>query len=167
MHGGPAFSDPSHADFWKASTAGELFLLRGFDEDGAAQLSPRHAHIAPGSVLDPVITIWRVGECLLHAERLATRLESEQVEVLIQWSGLDGRHIASLDRPRFWDSSPTASADTTDAYSLVEASTISGALPRIVLGLTEPLFVLFGFLELPESTIATELDRMRGRRAGS
>ena len=28
--------------------------------------------------------------------------------------------------------------------------------------LTEPLFVLFGFLELSESTIATELDRLRG-----
>jgi hypothetical protein len=164
MHGGRAFSDPAHADFWRASTAGQLYLLRGFDEDAVAQLSPQRAQIAPGSILDPVIAIWRIGECLLHAERLANRLGSDQVEVLLRWSGLAGRRISSLTQLRFWNAERTASEDEAEAYTRLETATISATLPRIVHDLTGPLFVLFGFLEVPEDLIATELDRLRGRR---
>ena len=163
MHGGAVFTDAAHADFWRASTAGELYLLRGFDEDAAAELSAQHSHIAPGTVLDPVLAIWRVGECLLHAERLAARLGSDNVEVLVHWSGLKGRRIASLVQPLAWSSSGSASSDWADSRIVVGSSSISATLPQIVLRLTEPLFVLFDFLEIPESTVATELDRMRGR----
>jgi hypothetical protein len=163
MHGGPAFSDPAHADYWRASTRGQLYLQRGFDEDAVAQLSPQHRNIEPGSMLDPIITVWRIGECLLHAERLASQLNSERIEVLVQWSGLAGRHIASLDRLRFWNSARTATEDAAASRMLIDTPTISPARPSIVHELTAPVFALFGFLEVPEEVIATELDRLRGR----
>jgi hypothetical protein len=162
MHGGKVFSDPAHADFWRASTAGQLSLIRGFDEDAAAQLSPQYSHIKPGTLLDPILAIWRVGECLLHAERFAARLDSSAVGVLVEWTGLEGRQIASLDRHRMWNSG-TAAANSAEAHTVVDVAAIGAALPRIVLTLTEPLFVLFDFLEVPESVVTTELDRLRGR----
>jgi hypothetical protein len=164
MHGGPVFGDPAHADYWRASTHAQLYLQRGFDEDAAAQLSAHHRHIEPGSILDPIITVWRIGECLLHAERFANQLASDNVEVLVQWSGLAGRHIASLDRLRFWNSSRTATENAAQSRMLIDTPTISAALPRIVHELTSPLFALYGFLEVPEEVIATELDQLRGRR---
>ncbi len=164
MHGGPVFGDPAHADYWRASTFGQLYLQRGFDEDAAAQLSPRHRNIEPGSMLDPIITVWRIGECLLHAERLANQLNSENVEVLIQWSGLAGRHVASLERLRFWNTSRTATEDSAETRALLDTPTISPTLASTVHELTAPVFALFGFLEVPEEVIATELDRLRGRR---
>jgi hypothetical protein len=163
MHGGPAFGDPAHADYWRASVRGQLYLQRGFDEDAVAQLSPQHRNIAPGSMLDPIITVWRIGECLLHAERLANQLGSDSVEVLVQWTGLAGRHIASLDRLRFWNSSRTATEDDAQSHVLIETATIGSALARIVHELTAPVFALYSFLEVPEEVIATELDRLRGR----
>jgi hypothetical protein len=164
MSGGAVFTDAAHADFWRASTAGELCLLRGFDEDAIAQLSPQHSHIAPGTVLDPVLAIWRVGECLLHAERLSTRLGADTIEVFVHWSGLKGRSAASLGTHTAWYSSRSAESDSVMSQTVVERSALGATLPQIVHSLTEPLFVLFDFLEVPESVVATELDRLRGRR---
>ena len=58
--------EPAHSDFWRASPSGMMFLLRGYQED--EEYSPA------GTIFDFTIPIWRVAECLLHAERLAKAL---------------------------------------------------------------------------------------------
>jgi hypothetical protein len=42
---GGHFDDPAHSDFWRASEDGQLYLLRGYDEDAAQALSPAHSNL--------------------------------------------------------------------------------------------------------------------------
>lgn len=164
MRGG-TFSDAAHADFWRASGLGQLYLLRGYDEDSAAERSPSHSHLKPGVILDPVIAVWRVGECLLHAERLARRLGAKEVCIDIRWSGLEGRHIGTLEPLRRFHSSGPSQQENAHSQMTVKAEVISGALAELVRKATEPLFVQFDFFEMPIEEIERELDRMRGRSA--
>jgi hypothetical protein len=158
MHTGVGTADPAYADFWRASTTGRFFLLRGYDEDGARISN------SPGLFMDPIAAVWRVGECVLHADRVASRLDRERVEILVQWSGLSGRNLRSIDGTRHWDARRGSMAEDVEATIELETAGISAALPSIVHRLTEPLFSVFGFLEVPEDLIATELDRMRAWR---
>jgi hypothetical protein len=85
------FSDAAHSDFWRASAKGMMFILRGYDEDS----SP--ARSQPGALLEAPLAVWHVGECLLHAERLARALADEPVQVLFhaRWEGLNGRVLVT------------------------------------------------------------------------
>ena len=56
--------DSAHCDYWRAHPSGLFFLLRGYDEDAIDG-------IAPGTVIDITLPIWRVGEALLYASRIA------------------------------------------------------------------------------------------------
>jgi hypothetical protein len=162
MRGG-VFPDASHADFWRASGEGELFLLRGYDDDSAAERSQAHLHVAPGSMLDPGIVVWRVGECLLHAERLARRLGAPAVEIEVRWNELEGRRIGTLEPMlRRYHAGPCHEREVRSTMR-VASDVISGALPDLVRQLTTPLFVLFDFFEMPLEDIAREMERMRGR----
>jgi hypothetical protein len=162
MRGG-VFPDASHADFWRASGRGELFLLRGYDEDSAAERSQAHLHVAPGSLLDPGIVVWRVGECLLHAERTARRLGAPAVEVEVRWKGLEGREIGTLEPMLRRHHAGPCQEREAESTMHVATDVISGALPDLVRQLTAPLFVLFDFFEMPLEDIAREMERMRGR----
>ena len=158
------FTDPAHADFWRASEDLQLFLLRGYDEDAVAELSPQHSNVQPGHVLDPTLPVWRVGECLMHAERLAQRRKAERVSVEIHWSGLKGRSLSSLTPLRHhWYGGP-AHGDSAKAWLSVETEAIAGTLIDLVMDLTAPLFVLFDFFEMPRESIERELDALRGSR---
>lgn len=166
MRGG-AFSDPAHADFWRASGRGQLYLLRGYDEDAVAELSPRHSNIQPGSLLDPGIVVWRIGECLLHAGRMCRKLNADTVSVQVHWNGLQKRKTGSLEPMKRWFGSGTCHQEEINARLLVEGRVISSTLPELVGELTNPLFAQFDFLQLPIEQIEHELDRMRGRSPDS
>lgn len=92
------FSDGAHSDFWRASSEGKLFLLRGYQDDGH---DAQEKGIQPGTVFDFVLPIWRVAECLLHAHRLATRLAGQSASVLIRftWEGLANRVLSNWACP--------------------------------------------------------------------
>ncbi len=162
MRGG-TFSDAAHADFWRASEQGQLYLLRGYDEDSAAERSPNHSHLKPGVMLDPAIVVWRVGECLLHAERMARHLDAHSVQVDIRWSGLKGRELSTLEPLRRFFSSGTCQQESARSATLISADVIGGTLGEIVRKLTAPLFAQFDFFEMRTEDIDRELDRMRGR----
>jgi transcriptional regulator with XRE-family HTH domain len=94
---GRAFDDPAHCDFWRALPTGRLFLIRGYQEDGEETFPP-------GSILDTTLPIWRMGDALLHAERLASLLqESENSVITVRfralYSGLSGRVLRSWANP--------------------------------------------------------------------
>lgn len=80
------FADPAHSDFWRASPRGMMFLLRGYEDDSNPD------RVVPGTTFDLTLPIWRVGECLLHAERLAMQLvkDSATITFRIAWEGLLG-----------------------------------------------------------------------------
>jgi hypothetical protein len=164
MRGG-TFRDAAHADFWRASGHGQLYLLRGYDEDSAAEHPTAHSNLKPGVMLDPVIVIWRVGECLLHAERMARRLNADSVQVDICWYGLKDRVMGTLEPlRRVFDSGP-CQQETVHSAMVIKADVISGTLADLVRKLTAPLFIQFNFFEMRIEDIERELDRMRGRTA--
>jgi transcriptional regulator with XRE-family HTH domain len=89
--------DPAHCDFWRAVPSGRLFLIRGYQEDSAETFPS-------GSVFDTTLPIWRLGEVLLHAEKLATLMAKTNpadltVRLRALYTGLQGRQLRSWANP--------------------------------------------------------------------
>jgi hypothetical protein len=149
--------DAAHSDYWRASSNACLFLARGYQEDGLAE---RH----PGTILDfTTIPIWRLAECLLHAQRFALEAGGPDANVAfsIQWEGLAGRTLVSLtDR----DVDPQVCRQgSVQSYGLYSAASIRGRLPEIVQELARPLYAAFEFLDPPLSLYQEEIERMLER----
>jgi hypothetical protein len=151
------FLDPSHSDFWRASRRGQLFLIRGYEEDGENR-------VPPGQGLDITIPIWRVGECVLHSARFAAAVDAPDATVYIQvsWSGLVGRRLNTMYSRRLPPSTDaTASQDTAVGEATYRADAVRESLVDIVVDLTRPLFELFAFYELPRKVVEEELDNLQ------
>ena len=157
-----AFADPAHSDFWRVSTTGELFLIRGYDEDSLEQ---RGRPVAPGTVLDLTLPIWRMGECLLFIQRFATEADAADstVSVYCEWTELQGRTLTELRTRRHMFRDHTSSGDGYTASITLPAERISAALPEIVHELVNPLYALFDFYRPPATIYAEELGRMQRR----
>ena len=150
--------DPSLCDFWRASPAGDLYTIRGYAEDGRGGATP-------GSAIDVTLPVWRVGEGLLFAARLAeTFNEVSAVAVRCTFTGLEGRALVSLTgrRALFGDRvSQTASiALTTQAAP----QQVRDNLAEVVSSLIAPLYERFDFFQLPAALVGEEIARMRENR---
>jgi hypothetical protein len=146
--------DSAHADFWRASPAGQLFLARGYQEDGRQGSEP-------GQHLDfTTVPIWRLGECLLHAQRFALECGGSDATVAfsIRWEGLANRTLVSLtDReinPR------RCNQDTVESYAEFSAAGLRGRLPEVLQELARPLYTAFEFFDPPLSLFEEEIARM-------
>jgi Putative DNA-binding domain len=152
----------SHSDFWRASRTGNFTLIRPYDED----FSP--GKMTPGSELDPVLTIWRVGDCALHAAKIADALGySDSIELMIEWTGLSGRRLSYLDDRSRFDYAPPAPTPTRQDKVTVRlaatAASIKADLASFVIKATEDLYRGFGFFELSRQIVERELAKMQGR----
>lgn len=152
--------EPAHSDFWRASPFGMMFLLRGYQED--EEYSPA------GTIFDLTIPIWRVSECLLHAERLAKALGVAPAQIAFQfnWNGLTNRLLKSWANPRrsMWNEY-RAKQDSITSNIKVSSDQISTNLPEIVRSLTRGLYETFDFFEPPPKMIEEELAEMMGHTA--
>jgi transcriptional regulator with XRE-family HTH domain len=144
----------AHSDFWRADPEGRMFLLRGYQEDGSESFQP-------GSVLDLTLPVWRAGECLLHAQRLAGRLGSDHIRFMVRWDGLEGRKLASWSWERDVRPGRSSAQETVTSFTSVEAARIGDNLPEIVRRLVEPLYAVFDFFKPPDALYAEELAKMR------
>jgi hypothetical protein len=150
------FMDPSHRDFWRAHPAGRMFLLRGFEEDGGLE------DVTPGTALDLMLPIWRIGECLLHARRLARELGADRIEFAVRWEGLQGRRLRSLLRRDFvLPSQSVAADDHVTSQVEVRPAELEDLLPQVVRALVEPLYATFDFYRPPDDLYRVELERLR------
>jgi hypothetical protein len=154
-----SFAGPAHSDFWRASPKGMMFLLRGYQEDEEPQLA--------GKIFDVTLPIWRVAECLLHAQRLAKAFDIDSATIIFQlsWSGLSNRILKSWANPRriMWNHYQSKQ-DSTTSNIKVSSSEISTNLPEIVSSLTRSLYESFDFFEAPQKMIEEELATMRGTK---
>jgi len=150
--------DAAHSDFWQASPEGLMFLLRGYQEDSSPPQTP-------GTIFDLTLPIWRVGECLLHAERLAAELTDKPASIRFQvtWRGLNGRTLKSWAKRRLLLEDRICRQDYVTSEIVVSAERISAALPEIVSRITQPLYEAFEFFKPPLQLIQEELSEMRGR----
>ena len=151
-----ALREPGHADFWRAEPGVRMFLLRGYQEDEITGQPRAHRLTLP---------IWRVGECLLHASRMAKRVSAPSVRFLAKWDGLSGRELRSIAAPnRFLPPGRAADQNSVATYVETTAKEIDTTrLPTVVEALVSPLFELFDFFVPPLSLYVEELDKMQHR----
>lgn len=149
--------DGAHADFWRASPAGLLFLARGYQEDGR-QGTTQGVHLDVTTV-----PIWRLAECLLHSQRFALEYggPDSTVAFSVRWEGLADRTLVSVtDRevtPR------RCNQDVVESYGEFAAAGLRGRLAEVVQELARPLYAAFEFFDPPLSLYEEELKRMLDR----
>lgn len=161
----PDARDPGHADFWRVHPEGLAFLIRGYQEDGLSGENSKHP-IAPGSVFDVTLPVWRVGETLLQAERLATKLfdPPSTIRFRATYEGLEDRELTSVSGRRMVRDGRVARQSSISLNTHVDVRAIGPNLPEIVHPVLKPLYALFDFFDLPFSLVAEELERMRSNR---
>jgi hypothetical protein len=152
------FQDAAHSDYWRASPNGTMFLLRGYQEDGA------DSKFKPGTIFDLTLPIWRTGECLLHSARLAAALgdDSSSVTFHITWRGLRGRVLEAWAAPtRVLFGPHVAGQESVSSRIVVSADQIASILPELVMTLTTPVYEAFDFFKPSVSMVQEELAKMR------
>jgi len=157
------FYDPAHCDFWRAAPMGRMVLMRGYQED-AQETFP------PGKLFDTTLPIWRLGEALLHAARLASLIELDRekatVHFRVLFTGLTGRDLKAWASPMSVDFFGGGRSRTDEAMleATVPAAAIEPELSRYVTPLVSSLFERFGVTGISPEFIENELRRMQQSR---
>jgi hypothetical protein len=148
-----AETQPSHADYWAADPQGQLCLIRPYQED-------YEGGWASQAEIDAVLQIWRVAECVAHAERLARRLGGVRIQLMARWSGLSERRLVS--RERSLNLSPALTSIDEESTSFIETTPDAYAEePVAVLArLLQPLYRAFGLMEPQTALVAGEVSNM-------
>lgn len=153
--------DAAHSDFWRISTDGLAFLIRGYQEDGPEVAAQGFSN---GTVLDVTIPVWRCGEVLLHAQALASALGDRDADVKfhVEYTGLSARHLASVSRPRLlFDDRHTSHQAGKTLDTTVRGSMIRDQLPEILYPFLRPLYEIFSFFQLSEILVQEEITKMK------
>jgi hypothetical protein len=146
-------------DFWRADPRGRMFLSRRLQED--VESSPG---VRPAKYFELALPVWRTGECLLHASRLAPRLGADRVDLTMTWDGLAGRELSAFGSPHRWlNPGRICHEERVRTTISTEADAISDTLPDLVRALVAPLYERFDFFEAPAELYTTETERMRRR----
>jgi hypothetical protein len=134
-----------------------LFLKRGFDED---------EQIEPATGMQVTLPIWRVGEALLYAARLARLFGGDpSITLKCKYVGLRGRRLYAHDSARnFFMRDYLSHDDHAELTTTANAHEIDDNLPEIVHPLLHPLYERFSLFELSRDFVRTELDRLRRNR---
>lgn len=153
------FSDPAHCDFWRAAPTGNMFLIRGYQEDS-------NETFPAGSILDTTLPLWRMGEVLLHAERLASLLKRELDSVVTihfraMYTGLTGRVLRSWANPlsEMLIEGHAARSDEAVLETSLSSDHVEGRLAEILLPLLASLFDRFGIAGLSHGRVDSEVQR--------
>jgi hypothetical protein len=154
---------PMHLDFWRASNHGQLFLIRGYQEDN--EWPSVYTPGRPGSIFYFTLPIWRVGECLLHASNLAEQFGMNEASIRYKftWTGLVGRTLTARANENYFSPGGIAQQPELQRTGEVTTSKIRDNLPEVVFGILRPLYELFRLFELPLQTVQREIDHMLPR----
>jgi hypothetical protein len=149
---------PSHSDFWRASRQGDLYTIRGYLEDGVQ-------NVAPGTALDVTMPVWRVGEGLLFAARLAETFEGvEQILIHVRYTGLRGRALVSIDGRRMMFGDSVSQSDEITLNARATLAQVRDNLAEVLLTLLRRLYEKFAFFDLPRQLVGEEIQHLqRGR----
>ena len=141
---GPAWDDPFHADFWRASLDGKLYTIRGYIEDG--ELAKNRGRV-PGTEFSDAVPSIKIAEGLLFARRYADAFEGvEQVAIRCRFTGLEGRSLLLVDHPApFTDVGPVIHDDEVVLIGQVPLDQIEDNLIEVIYGFVKRLYERFGF----------------------
>lgn len=158
------FYDAPYLDFWRVSTAGDFFLLRGYQEDGADSQEP-------GTFIDMGLPVWRLADVIEHAVEVALNSPGKPGTVSFQteWQGLKGRHLVNWVRPTAtvrWGRVHRCRVDTVRSAAALPVTRSPDRLRASVLALVRPFYAAFD-LDDPEDLVAEELDRRDAKLGGA
>jgi len=155
-----AMSDAAHCDYWRALPSARLVTLRGYQEDGQDTF-------APGTIFDTTLPVWRLGEGLLHAARLAALLQKSEPDAIsvhfrATYSGLAGRVLRAWANPMTPLLLEGRGARSNEAVLevTVAAATIPDRLAHTLFPLVSSLFERFGIVGMTEEAVGAEVDRL-------
>lgn len=160
------FHDAAHCDFWRAAPEGRMFLMRGYQEDGQETF-------APGKIFDTGLPIWRMGETLIHAARLAALMQREQGSVVTvkfraHYTGLLGRVLKAWANPLadLLIEGSAARSDEAMLEAVVPAADIEKNLATYLFPLVSSLYQRFGATGISFERVQVETKRLLESRAG-
>lgn len=138
-----SLDDAAHCDFWRGVPSGRMFLIRGYQEDGQETFPA-------ATVFDTTLPIWRLGEILLHASNLASRLAKDDplsltVKLRVLYTGLRGRQLKSWANPLagvLMEGRPSRS-DEVLLETEVSVEAIKADLPAVLMPLVSQLYERF------------------------
>ena len=151
--------EPAVSDFWRASPDGKLYTIRGYAEDGEP------TRVAAGTAIDVILPVWRIGEGILFASRLAETFEDvDAIAIECRFTGLMNRHLISIDHSRAVFDDHTSRTDEITLTAQATPDQIRDNLVEVMHGLLTPLYERFDFFALPFELVDTELTRLRRGR---
>jgi hypothetical protein len=153
-----AFSDAAHSDFWRVSLDGMLYSIRGYQEDG---LEGKPS----GTLFDITLPVWRIGEGILFAHRLAAAFEGvEAMAIRCRYTGLEGRKLICVTgRREVWDDQVSRSNEIV-LETQATMHQVQDNLVEVLHQLLAPLYERFSFMRLPASLVDQEFRSMaKGR----
>lgn len=155
-----ALSDAAHCDFWRAAPTGRMFLMRGYQEDGQETF-------APGKIFDTGLPIWRMGETLLHAARLASLLKRDETsEITVKfrafYTGLSGRVLKAWANPLadLLVEGSAARSDEAMLEAIIPVADIADNLATHIYPLVASLYERFGVTGLSLNRVQAEVERL-------
>jgi len=154
------FKDPAHCDFWRAAISGRMFLIRGYQEDSAETFPA-------GTILDTTLPLWRMGEVLLHAEKLASLFRKNanatvNIHFHALYTGLSGRVLRSWANPLsdLLVEGHAARSDEAVLEADVSAENVEGQLAKHLHPLLSSLYERFGVTGLSLNRVEAEVQRL-------
>lgn len=157
---------PIWCDFWQASPSGRLMTIRGYREDSEEILQP-------GKIIDPGLSVWGLGEGLLHAARLAKLMKRKDGEITVHfhvlYTGLSGRLLSSMNPLKRNLSIENFSARSDEAMleTTVPVARVESDLAGCVYPLVASLFERFGVSKLSPDYVKGEIDSFLQRPFGA
>lgn len=149
---------PDRLDFWRVSTSGQAFSVRGYAEDSHADL------VEPGTGFDITTPTWRLADAITHAVNLARNLQVSDgtVDFDLFYQGLQGRRLVSVGNSgRILSGTRRTHQDQYHRRFSFSISTALVQLPEIVDAALRPLYQSFDFFDLPASLTTQEIAQWR------
>ena len=154
------FNDPSHADFWRASPSGELYIIRGYWEDGVEWASTPQPN--SGAVITVNVSVIRVWECLRFTSRFMRAFDDvEEVVVRCQYTGLSGRTLVDSLEAAFSFGLGVSHVDKVALSGQYTLQQLEDNMPEVLRHLMAPLFEHFNFFRLTVVHVQNVIDRYR------
>lgn len=154
------FHDTAHSDYWLIDSAGQAYLQRGYQEDGAGNLEP-------GTIFDISLPIWRTAEVLFHAAALAETLGASAdstIRYVARYTGLEGRELVSWAKPTLrLLIGERHRARSSEVAIKVETNiqTIRNGIEALLDETLAPLYERFDGYRLPRDLISNEVADLR------
>ncbi|CAJ3021832.1 gp78 [Burkholderia pseudomallei] len=152
-----------HVDFMRVHPNGSFYSYRALDDD----LSPGTRAPTPGTALDIILPITRVGETIAVGLSFAKALQADEqtnLQFLFRWTGLKDRVLMSWVEPGRHINPRASRQDVVTSTLTVPLDTAPTTIVEYVKAAVRPLYQVFGGFIMPDSVVEDLVQKMLARR---